>query len=81
MRHLRIIAFLTLSGCGTLLDAVDAGGVDPGVDGAAGLACLSEDPCGCTPCSDVLQCALGLQCKTARRRGVDCVDGRRVCLP
>lgn len=65
---------LALAGCGTLRDDVEPPAVD------AGMACANDDPCLCTPCVSSGECASGLSCVTARRKGVDCADGRSVCL-
>jgi hypothetical protein len=84
-RALAALMLLTLWGCGTLIDDVlptDAGLAlvsDSGM-GTTGLACASDDPCVCTPCTSTAQCQSGLSCTPGRRRGVSCADGRSVCI-
>jgi hypothetical protein len=54
------------------------GGTTSGADGGSTVAtCLSADPCLCPACTDVSQCASGIPCVEAKRKGVSC--GFNVC--
>ncbi|MEW6433597.1 MAG: hypothetical protein AB1730_18985 [Myxococcota bacterium] len=70
-----LVAVAVSSACGSLVETA----LPDASTGGGGLFCAADDPCVCTPCTSSAECAAGLSCLTARRKGMNCPDLRTVC--